>query len=234
MSKEKMKFDRKCFLKILGIVLLFSLFLFPYNYCSDIYNVIDSGYWEYAKEWFAPAGRTVGMGVLFIFEMMQIPINMYIFTMKVLALFIATFSIYTFYKMVLETIDYDEKKDLSKKKYIFVAVILIFLNMGSYQYFYYAESAIMWLGVLFTVLAVKKVINNNDKVRYLKAFLLLFIAMNCYQATILFFIPTTLLLLGIKKDKVIKIISETLKLSVIVGLLSKISSLLIGLLKATL
>lgn len=218
MSKEKMKFDRKCFLKILGIVLLFSLFLFPYNYCSDIYNVIDSGYWEYAKEWFAPAGRTVGMGVLFIFEMMHIPINLYIFIMKILAVFIATFSIYIFYKMVLGSINYDEKKDSSKNKCIFVAVILVFLNMGSYQYFYYAESAIMWLGVLFTVFAIKKVINCNDKLRYLKAFVLLFVAMNCYQATILFFIPATLLLLGIKKDKAIKIISETLKLSVIVGL----------------
>lgn len=218
MTKEKIEFDKKSFFKILGIVLLFSFCLFPYNYCSDIYNVIDVGYWEYAKEWFAPAGRTVGMGVLFIFEIMQMPINMYIFIMKVLAVLIATCSIYTFYKLVLESINYNEKKDSGKKKCIFVAVMLVFLNMASYQYFYYAESAIMWLGVLFTVFAVKTVINNDNKFRYIKSFLLLFVATNCYQATILFFIPATLLLAGIKKDRLTKIISETLKLSIIVGL----------------
>ena len=216
MTKEE--FDKKSFFKILGIVLLFSICLFPYNYCSDIYNVMDVGYSEYAKEWFAPAGRTIGMCVLFLFEKLQIPIQMYISIMKILAVIIATYTIYIFYNMILEVIQCKDEKDNAKKKYIFIATIITFLNMASYQYFYYAESAVMWMGVLFTVLAVKSVITEKKKCKYLKAFILLFIAMNCYQSTILFFIPATLLFLGMKKDKLIKIIAEIIKLSILVGI----------------
>ena len=218
MTKGKSKFDKKCFLKILGIVLLFSICLFPYNYCSDIYNVIDVGYWEYAKQWFAPAGRTVGMGLLFFLECINLPIKIYIFIMKIFAVLIATVTIYIFYNMVLETMKYNEENHNYNKKCVFISVIITILNMASYQFFYYAESAIMWLGVLLTVLAVKLVIKENDKLRYLKGFMLLFIAMNCYQSTILFFIPAALLFLGIKKNKVRNIIFESIKLSIIVGI----------------
>lgn len=218
MTKEKEIFDKKVFLKILGIVFLFSMFLFPYNYCSDIYNVIDSGYWEYAKEWFAPAGRTIGMGVLFLFEIINIPVNLYIFIMKVLSIFIATYSIYVFYNIVLRVMKYDEETQKDKRKYILIATMITFLNMASHQYFYYAESAIMWLGVLFTVLAVNMVLKDDDKFKYLKTIILLFIAMNCYQATILFFIPATILFLGIKKEKLRSIFFEIIKLIIIVGI----------------
>ena len=216
MTKEE--FDKKSFFKILGIVLLFSICLFPYNYCSDIYNVMDVGYSEYAKEWFAPAGRTVGMCILFLFEKLQIPIQMYISIMKILAVIIATYTIYVFYNMILGVIQCKDEKDKVKKKYIFVATIITFLNMASYQYFYYAESAVMWLGIMFTVFAVKSVITEKKKCKYLNAFILLFIAMNCYQSTILFFIPATLLFLGMQKDKLIKIICEIIKLSILVGI----------------
>ena len=215
MTKE---FDKQCFFKMLGIVLLFTLFLFPYNYCSDIYNVMDVGYIEYAKEWFAPAGRTVGMCVLYLFDVMKIPIDMYICIMKILAIFIAAYTIYTFYNMVLDAIQNKEEIDSSKKKYIFIATIITFLNMATYQYFYYAESAVMLMGVMLTVLAVKMIIKDNNRLKYLKAFVFLFIAMNCYQSTILFFMPATLLFLGIKKDKLIKIIGEIIKLSLLVGI----------------
>ena len=87
------------------------------------------------------------------------------------------------------------KENISKslKITVIVAALITFLNMGSYQFFYYAESAVMWLGVLLTVISVRFTINKDDRLRYLEAFIALFFAMNCYQATILLYIPMTLL-----------------------------------------
>ena len=68
MTKEDKKSKIKLFGCILGIVILFTLILYPHNYCSDYYNLVMDGYTEYANYWYASAGRTVGMLVLYLMD----------------------------------------------------------------------------------------------------------------------------------------------------------------------
>ena len=218
MTKEKNIIDFKLIGIIFVVVMLFVSLLLPYNYCSDYYNLKIDGYTDYANYWFASSGRTVGMATLYLFDYLNVEIEAFVIIMKILAILIATITIYTFINMVYSKLD-SRNENITKKKKILVVVasLLVFLNMGGYQFFYYSESAIMWLSVLLTVLAVKHTIDKNNKLRFIKGFLLLFVAMNCYQSTILLYIPAALLFVGIDKENRKELIKETIKLCVLVA-----------------
>ncbi len=187
---KKIKTNYLLILAILIIELLFSFTLFPNNHCSDIYNLFVEGYKDYAINWFVPSGRTVAAIVLNIFDFLKINIDTYIFIMKIIALFFANIAIFTFTKLTFEKLKPDTS--LFSKIVCFIAILLIFFNKATYEFFYYAESGVMWLGVLLTVLAIKVFLKDNSFKTYLKTFLLLFVALNCYQSVILIFIPIVL------------------------------------------
>lgn len=231
MTKEDKKSKIKLFGCIFGIVILFTLILYPHNYCSDYYNLVMDGYTEYANYWYASAGRTVGMLVLYLMDFLNVDMKVYIFIMKIFALIIATCSIYIFTNMCFNRLkQLKEKTSKSLKITVIVAALITFLNMGSYQFFYYAESAVMWLGVLLTVIAVRFTINKDDKLRYLEAFIALYFAMNCYQATILLYIPMTLLFVGLDKTKIKELLFEVIKLSLVVAVCLGLGYIIIQLL----
>ena len=159
-------------------------------YPTDIYNIYKLGLYNYAIQWFVPSGRTVGIIALSIFDKLGFGIEAYTCIMKLIAIIIATYTILLFIDLIDNQFD---KKDRWSKIGIFISTFCIFLNCSTYQFFYYTESAIMWLGVLFTVLAVKQSIDYDNKFRLLKSFILLFLGMNCYQVCILIYLPLTII-----------------------------------------
>lgn len=197
---------------IILIVSLYSITLFPYNYCSDIYNYFVDGYTKYAIDWFIPAGRNIGVIILFLLDLLNVEINTYIFIMKIIAVILSCITIYTFSNFVFSFIDNkDNKTALCTKISCMLGIFLIFLNNSTYDFFYYAESGIMWLGVLLTTLSVITFVNKKTKFYLIKSFILLFIAMNAYQSTILIFIPLTLLFTTLKVKEFKLIILEIIK-----------------------
>ena len=60
----------------------------------------------------------------------------------------------------------------------------------------------MWLGVLFVILALKNTMQDESKYKYIKTTLYIFIATNCYQAVILFYLPAAIILLGVKSKNI--------------------------------
>ena len=137
-------------LAILFVVILFSFNLLPINYPTDIYNILELGFAEYAKQWFVPAGRTVCLILFLLLNKIGISVNMYIAIMKFTSIIIASVSIYIFYKILIQL---DKNASEFKKNIYLIVAMGTLLNRSTYQFFYYTESAIMWLGVLFVILA---------------------------------------------------------------------------------
>lgn len=198
------------FVSILMFVILFTFMLFPNHYATDTYNIIELGFKEYAEKWFAPSGRTVGMLVLFIFEKTNLNCNQYIFIMKIISVIIATITIFEFHELISKYSNVLNENKF-KRLAIFLASLLTFLNSATYQFFYYPESAIMWLGVFFVVIALKIILDYNDKFRYLKSFIFIFLAMNCYQTVILFYIPALMIFVGLTNKSTKEVVIEYIK-----------------------
>lgn len=190
---------------IIITILLFMGTLLPYNYPSDIYNIIILGFKGYANTWFMTSGRTICSIVFYLFDYFNISLKSGIVILKILSIVISSSTIYIFYNLIIHVTNIKNKK---LEYFILFPIILIFINYSSYEYFYYTESAIMWLGLLMVVLALK-VFLNNGKNKYLKIFFCLFLAINCYQATILFYIPGLFLQLLLQK-KDYKVITKEL------------------------
>lgn len=218
---KKIKTNYLLIIAILIIELLFSFTLFPINHCSDIYNLFVEGYKDYAINWFVPSGRTVSAIVLNIFDFFKINIDTYIFIMKLFALLFANIAIFTFTKLTFKKLKPDTS--LFSKIVCFIAILLIFFNKATYEFFYYAESAVMWLGVLLTILAIKIFLKDNSFKTYLKTLLLIFVALNCYQAVILIFIPIVLFFKILEEKSFKSFIITLLKTSLII-----LTNLLLG------
>lgn len=59
MKDKKLKKNIITMLIILVTILIFTLKMLPFNIASDLYNLIEEGYLNYANHWFAPAGRII-------------------------------------------------------------------------------------------------------------------------------------------------------------------------------
>ena len=186
----------KRILIIFILVVIFSFLLFPNHYVTDTYNLIDLGFKEYALKWFAPSGRTIGMLVLFLFEKIGCSIDWFIFILKSIAVIFATISIEMFYNLLIKKAKIENDK--IKKYGVFLATIIIFLNHGTHQFFFYPESAVMWLGILSVVIALKIFASDNIKFKYIKIFFWLLLAINSYQSVVLLYFPVTMLLVGLE------------------------------------
>lgn len=174
------------------IVLLFTNGFFVKHYTSDAYNYLIQGFDKYSIDWFLPAGRFVGMIFLFIASKLNLDYFKYIIIMEVISVCVSTISIMVLYKIIISVAQSEEKR---MSFLILLASILTLINNASYQFFYYAESAVMWLGILFSLLSIKAVLNN----KLILSFILLFISVNCYQAVTFITIPL-LIVLGFRKN----------------------------------
>ena len=198
------------FTVILLFVIVFVGKLFPVNYPTDIYNIKLLGLKEYAYKWFLPSGRMVGILVLYFFDLIGITVDSYITIMKIVAILISTLCIYLFYNMILKNTN---ENDYTKRVIILLLSILLFLNHGTYQYFYYPESGIRWLSVFFVILAIKNTIEGKN---YIKTFIYLFVALNCYQAIIYFYLPALMLFFSIQGKNKKEIFKQTFKSIIVI------------------
>ncbi len=188
-------------------VIVFIIPMFPIIYPTDIYCIEMSTFKEYAFEWFLPSGRIMGFIFFNILDFFNISVNCYIIISKIFTILIATSCIYIFYNLLL---DYGSSGFSKNKNFALLFSIMLFLNHSTFQLFYYTESCIMWLGILFTILAVKTHFSDvNHKI--LKTILLLFLAVNCYQPVIFIYVPILLALFIDNKKELKDILLVTIK-----------------------
>ena len=97
---------------------------------------------------------------------------------------------------ILEKIINPEK--VITKLMLLAGSFILILNQFTLEYLLFPESAVMCLGVLFNVIAIKFMV-DNPKCKYIKIFLALLVAVFCYQGVLNMF-PVIAILVYIVKQ----------------------------------
>lgn len=97
---------------------------------------------------------------------------------------------------ILEKIINPEK--VITKLMLLAGSFILILNQFTLEYLLFPESAVMCLGVLFNVIAIKFMV-DNPKCKYIKIFLTLLVAVFCYQGVLNMF-PVLAILVYIVKQ----------------------------------
>lgn len=183
------------YLIIVGITLLFCQNFLQMHYSSDTYVLYDLGYMEYPSQYFLLDGRLISAVVCYLAGILNIPIPAYIIGMDFIGIILIAAAIYMMDKILEKIIK--PQKNITKLILIASCFILI-LNQFTLEYLVFPESAVMCLGVLLNVLAVKLML-DSPKHKYLKIFFVLLLAVFCYQGLLNMF-PVLAILVYIVKQ----------------------------------
>lgn len=168
------------YLIILGITLLLCQNFLQMHYSSDTYVLYDLGYMNYPQKYFLLDGRLISAIVCYIAGILHIPIKAYIIGMDLIGIIFLATAIFII-SNIIENIIKPEKN--ITKILIMVCSFILILNQFTLEYLVFPESAIMCLGVLLNVIAIKIMVQNS-KLKYLKIFLVLLISGLCYQGVL--------------------------------------------------
>ena len=180
---------------ILGITLLLCQNFLQMHYSSDTYVLYDLGYMQYPSKFFLLDGRLISTIVCYIAGILNIPIPIYIIGMDMIGIIFIATAIYLMDKL-LNNIIKPEKR--ISKLMITASCFILILNQFTLEYLLFPESAVMCLGVLLNVIAVKLMI-DSPKMKYTKIFLTLLLAVFCYQGLLNMF-PVLAILVYIVKQ----------------------------------
>lgn len=194
---------------ILGIILFICIIicspLLQMHIASDTYNLMDLGYFEYPKQFFLKDARIISSLVLYIGGILNLPYEVFIVSMEVLAVIISALSIYFIYKTVKERTNISS---IWKKALIIMSGFILVFNCMSLEYLLYAECSVMCLGLLLSILAAR-IFSGETNHKYIKSLALIILATFCYQGVVNIFLPLTTLFIFISKNEMK--IKETIK-----------------------
>lgn len=163
------------------IIQLITLFIcqnfLQMHYSSDTYVLFDLGYMAYPSKYFLLDGRLISTLVCYMAGILNIPMNAYIIGMNFIGIIFVGIAIYLMSK-ILEDIIKPQNNTL--KILLIASSFILILNQFTLEYLLFPESAVMCLGVLLNVVAVKMMV-ENPKHKYIKIFFILLIATLCYQ-----------------------------------------------------
>ena len=150
---------------------------FPMHYATDTYNIINIGYEEYMMNNSLKDGRII-MGILvFIANLFNMPIEIWIPILLVLAVIISCISV-----IILKNIILSYKP--AKNKWVEIIVLLIsYCTIFNFMYLenlYFAECAVMALSILAYMLSARNVVKKN----YAKAIFWAILGVVSYQGNI--------------------------------------------------
>ena len=212
-----MKFDKlfkiinkKDFIELISITLvtliLCSNFL-QMHFSSDTYALINLGYFKYPSKYFLIDGRILSALVCYIGGLLHLPYPVYIVGMDFLGMIFLSLSIYIFSKIICDIL---KPENLFLEILIILASHLLILNQFSLEYLLFPESAVMCLGVLFVIIALK-ILVQKPKYAYLKIWGYLLITALSYQGELNFFPLLAILIYVLKQIKENKKIGMFLK-----------------------
>ena len=208
------KVDKKKTVKILGIlgtiIIICSNFL-QMHFSSDTYVLYRLGYFNYPSEYFLQDGRLISTLFCYLGGILHLPIPVYIVAMDFIGMVFLAIAIYIIGGIFKDII---KPNSVLKEVLIYLASFVLILNQYTLEYLLFPESAVMCMGVLFIVLAIKEFAGKNDN-KYLKIFLYLLITGLSYQGELNIFPILVLLVIIVKQIKEKKKTKEFLKESVI-------------------
>ena len=195
MKKKINKKEIYVLLGILGAIMIICINFLQMHYSSDTYVLYQLGYFKYPSEYFLKDGRLISTLFCYLGGILHLPIPAYIIAMDFLGMIFLAISIYIISKIFIDIIKPENKK---KEILIYLASFVLILNQYTLEYLLFPESAVMCLGVLFNVIAIKFMV-DNPKCKYIKIFLALLVAVFCYQGVLNMF-PVLAILVYIVKQ----------------------------------
>ena len=199
------------FLGILGTIIVICINFLQMHFSSDTYVLYRLGYFNYPSEYFLQDGRLISTLFCYLGGILHLPIPVYIIAMDFFGMIFLAIAIYIIggiFKNIMKP------NSILKEVLIYLASFVLILNQFTLEYLLFPESAVMCMGVLFIVLAIKEFVNENDN-KYLKIFLYLLITGLSYQGELNLFPILVLLVIIVKQIKEKKKTKEFLKESVI-------------------
>ena len=171
------KKDIISFIIIFVIACITLIGFFPMHYATDTYNIINIGYEEYMMNNSLKDGRIVMAILVFIANVFNMPIEIWIPILLVLAVIISCISVIILRNTILSY-------KPAKNKWVEVIVLLIaYCTIFNFMYLenlYFAECAVMALSVFAYMLSAKNIVKRH----YVKAILLAMLGVVSYQGTI--------------------------------------------------
>ena len=172
MKKIKKK-DIVLYLVMLTFCIIVCAPLLQMHIASDTYNFMDLGYFQYPSQYFLKDARIISTLFTYLAGILNLDYQVFIVGMEVLAVIIASFSIYILYKTIGKKISENIYSMNLKNSIILMAITIIIFNCMSLEYFLYAECAVMCLSVLLSIIAAKIFIEEKNKHKYVKTLLIL-------------------------------------------------------------
>lgn len=187
------------------IILLFALtitypLIIQMHFAPDTYQVVVLGYKEYAKQYFLKSGRIITAGSFFLADTLNVSYKAYIIFMEVVAIIALTLSTILLYKLFLKKMGAEN----NAYKYLLLASsFLIIFNPFALEFLLYAESGIICLSILFSIIGLR-IFFGDSKHKYLKALNLVIIATILYQGNVNIFFTLAVIfsfIVNLENDK---------------------------------
>ena len=192
------------------------------HYATDTYNIMNIGYEKYAINNSLSDGRIFMFFIGMFANAINMPINVYVIGLTVIALIVSCICVIVLKDMMLKHGGIREGKLLE-----FIAILISYCTIFNFMYvenLYFVESAVMAFSILFYILAIDQMMKKK-KYYFLKALLLAVLATFCYQGTIGLFIVLGLVFSIIKHPSDTKEIVKEFFLIVVIAGLSFIANL---------
>lgn len=198
-------------LGILGVIIIICINFLQMHYSSDTYVLYNLGYFKYPSEYFLKDGRLISTLFCYLGGILHLPIPTYIITMDFIGMVFLAISIYIISKIFIDIIKPENKK---KEILIYLASFVLILNQYTLEYLLFPESAVMCLGILFTVLAAKS-FASDKKYKYIKTCIFLLLTGLSYQGELNIFPILAILVIMLKqiieKKKIKEFLKDTFK-----------------------
>ena len=207
MLKKLKKIEKIELLLITLATIIFCNNFLQMHFSSDTYVLYSLGYMEYPSKYFLLDGRIVSAIVCYIAGFLKIPIPVYIVGMDFIGMIFLSVSIFLMSNVWKKII---EPKDIFSEILIILTSYVLVLNQFTLEYLLFPESAVMCLGMLFLIIAIKFVY-EKPKHKYLKIFVCLLVTGLCYQGELNIFPILVILVCFVKQIKENREIKEFLK-----------------------
>lgn len=194
-------------LGILGVIVIICINFLQMHYSSDTYVLYNLGYFKYPSEYFLKDGRLISTLFCYLGGILHLPIPTYIIAMDFIGMVFLAISIYIISKIFIDIIKPENKK---KEILIYLASFVLILNQYTLEYLLFPESAVMCVGILFTVLAIKSFVSDK-KYKYIKTCIFLLLTGLSYQGELNIFPILAILVIMLKQIKKEKKVKEFLK-----------------------
>ena len=159
-EKEKYGNNKKNF--IIFIIVFFITLMIFYNfitmhYATDTYNIINRGYEDYAIKYSLNDGRPIMCLISLLASRMHIPIEGYIITLTVMAIFISCLNVFIIKNTVIKFMNINGKKEWM----ILIISYVIIFNFTYLENMQFAECMVMAISVLMNTLVAKIIVEKN-------------------------------------------------------------------------